>query len=181
MKGGEVLYYNIDTRVRGWLLLFGGMFGARRRIGTPRSAAPGKKNTRFQKHNEGHTIYTHSKLPPIIQEALLVNNDSKPFAILNAHRHGTCGFVLNAQVFLWNIKSDGGPKTADVLILDLPSNDSFVSFTGDSSGIFSCSPNGVIQFWPSFLKSSTFNFDLPLAVGATVSSIHCTEVGIIVL
>lgn len=150
------------------------MFGTRRRIGTPRHTAPGKKNL-FRKHNEGHSIYTHSSLPPIIQDALSDNLSAKPFGILNSFRGGTCGFVLNAQLFIWNIKTDVN-HTTDVLILDLPDPDCFVSFTGNSSGVFSCTSSGTIQFWPSFSKSNTFNIDLPLNNDVTVTSLECDEV-----
>lgn len=148
--------------------------GRRRVIGTPRPASEKKKL--FRKHNEGHSIYTHSNLPPIIQDALSENSNAKPLGILNSYRDGTCGFILNAQLFIWNIKYDVGHNTADVLILDLPDPDCFVSFTGNSSGVFSCTSSGTIQFWPSYTKSNTFNIDLPLPNDVTVTSLECDEV-----
>ena len=152
------------------------MFVSRRRIGTPRAPKPGKVHKDFHQHNEGHTIRTHSALPPIIREALTANNNARPFSIINSHRQGTCGFLISAQLFVWNLQSDSGSSPADVLILDLPSEECFVSFTGNSNGVFSCSNDGVIQYWPSFLKSSTFNMDLPMPAGVVVTALVCNEV-----
>ena len=152
------------------------MFISRRRIGTPRAPKTGRTQKEFHQNNEGHTIRTQSPLPPIIREALALSNNAQTTGMINAYRQGTCGFIISSQLFIWTLNSDSGDSPADVLILDLPSDDSFVSFTGNSNGVFSCSKDGVIQYWPSFLKAATYNMELPLAPGASITSMYCNEV-----
>ena len=149
------------------------MFG-RRRIGTPRAVGPScGKRKEFHQHNDGHTVRSFVQHPPSVRDALR-SAKGTPTAMVNPAEKGTCAFVIDSQVIIWELHEDSSTGANDVFELVLSGDDCFAAFTSDGAGVFSVSQQGEIRFWPSYKKSTTRSLALPLPAGSTVTALECS-------